>query len=180
MASGSANVPKSILTTFLKTFEQYWSTIKRKGHLCVHASCIPKRLRLRPHSSAYIAIQDVAMVQQCLQPENLTKQVKLKTKSALAFPMLNEGFGEHFLCNLTMLPCFLEPSLLVKVELQNITLVQKASSVLGKAILPTSLYGQAGHVLKSGDVASMNSGSWGLLRNALQEFPTSHVAWSRQ
>ena len=54
-------------------------------------------------------------------------------------------------------------------------LVQKASSVLGKAILPTSLYGQAGHVLKSGDVASMNSGSWGLLRNALQEFPT--VTW---
>ena len=103
-----------------KDFEPYWSTIREKDTYVYMRPAYPS-VSLASHSSAYIAIQDVAMVQQCLQPENLTKQVKLKTKSALAFPMLNEGFGEHFLCNLSMLLCFLEPSLLVKVELQNIT-----------------------------------------------------------
>ena len=118
-----------------KDCESYWSIMTRKEtYVYLGPAC--SSVSLARHSFAYVAIQDVAMVQQCLNPENFTKEVKLETKNALTFPMLDEGFGKHSSCNLKILRCILEPCLraisgshlMVKADLINI-LVSEVSSM---------------------------------------------------
>ena len=83
-------------------FVPYWSAIEKKEtYVYMRPACAS--VSLASHSSIYAAIQDVAVIQQCLQQEKLMKEVKLETKSALTFPMLNEGFGKHSSCNLKTL-----------------------------------------------------------------------------
>ena len=48
-----------------------------------------------PHSPANAAIQDAAVVQECLQTYKATKIFKLETTSALSFPLINDASGEH-------------------------------------------------------------------------------------
>lgn len=73
-----------------KSYKPHWSTIRGNENISYM-----RRARLLA-SSSQVAIQDVAMVQTCLQSPTFTKEVKLYTTSALSFPLLNEGFGEHF------------------------------------------------------------------------------------
>ena len=79
-----------------KSHKPHWSTLRGKETVFYMRSA---RL-LATRSPSQIAMQDVAIVQQCLQSPKSTKEVKLYTTSALSFPLLSEDIGEHFLCKM--------------------------------------------------------------------------------
>ena len=77
-----------------KSYEAYWS-VRTRTSIHVYMRRICSSMKAIAYSQANVAIQDVAMVQQCLKTNTTTEEVKLMTRSALTFPLLNESSGKH-------------------------------------------------------------------------------------